>query len=122
MATPPPPPPAPPAPPASRAFVALPARPYNVWAIVSICFACSTVIGTWCFGGLIAVITGHIARHQIKQTGEGGGSLALAGLVVGYVAIGLTLGFITLYILFFVFMFAFAASHPYPSPAPSPGI
>lgn len=99
----------------------MPARNYNVWAIVSICFACSTVIGTWCFGGLIAIITGHIARHQIKQTSEAGGSLALAGLIVGYVAIGLTVAFITLYILFFVLMFAFAATHPAPTPAVSPG-
>jgi uncharacterized protein DUF4190 len=102
--------------------VTLPARHYNVWAIVSICFACSTVIGSWCFGGLIAVITGHVARHQIKQTGEAGGSLALAGLIAGYVAIGLTLAFFTVYVLFFVFMIAFAATHPTPSPTPSPGV
>jgi hypothetical protein len=100
--------------------VAIPARPYNVWAIVSICFACSTVIGTWCLGGLIAIITGHVARHQIKQTNEAGGSLALAGLIVGYVAVGLTIAFITLYILFFVFVFALAATHPEVSPTPSP--
>lgn len=100
----------------------MPARHYNLWAIVSFCFACSTVIGTWCLGGLIAVITGHVARHQIKQTGEGGGSLALAGLIAGYVAIGLTAAFIGAYILFFVFMFTLAATHPgSPStPAPSP--
>lgn len=120
-ATAPPPPPQPASLP-GRPVVALPARHYNVWAIVSLSFACSTVIGSWCFGGLVAVITGHIARHQIKQTGEAGGSLALAGLIAGYVAIGLTLAFITVYILFFVFMFAFAATHPFPSPTPSPGV
>jgi hypothetical protein len=96
-------------------------RHYNVWAIVSISFAASTVIGSWCFGGLVAVITGHVARHQIKRTGEGGASLALGGLIAGYVAIGLTLGFFALYILFFVFVFAFAATHPSPSPSPTPG-
>jgi hypothetical protein len=95
------------------------ARPYNPWAIVSISFAASTVIGTWCFGGIIAVITGHIARQQIKRTGESGASLALAGLVVGYVAIGLFFVFVTLYILFFVFVFAFAATHPSASPSPT---
>jgi hypothetical protein len=97
------------------------ARPYNPWAIVSISFAASTVIGTWCFGGLVAVITGHIARQQIKQSGESGASLALAGLVVGYVAIGLFLVFVVFYILFFVFVFAFAATHPAASPSPVPG-
>ncbi|MGH7765697.1 MAG: DUF4190 domain-containing protein [Candidatus Dormibacteraceae bacterium] len=95
-----------------------PAQPYNPWAIVSICFAASTVIGTWCFGGLIAVVTGHIARQQIKRSGESGASLALAGLIVGYVAIGLFFLFIAAYVLFFVFIFAFAATHSSPSSSP----
>jgi Domain of unknown function (DUF4190) len=94
-------------------------RPYNPWAIVSVSFAASTIIGSWCLGGLVAVITGHVARHQIKQTGEAGGSLALAGLIAGYVAIGLTVAFVGLYLAFFVFMFAYAAQHPLPSPTPS---
>lgn len=97
------------------------ARPNNPWAIVSISFAVSTVIGTWCFGGLVAVITGHIARQQIKRSGESGASLALAGLVVGYVAIGLFFVFIAVYILVFVFVFAIAATHRSASPSPVPG-
>lgn len=112
--------PAPPAPPPG--YTAAVSRPYNPWAIVSVSFAASTVIGSWCFGGLIAVITGHVARNQIKQTGEAGGTLALVGLIVGYAAIALTLLFILVYVAFFVFIFAFAAAHPgsFPSPTPSP--
>jgi Domain of unknown function (DUF4190) len=112
-------PPAPPAsPPLPPVNVAQASRPYNPWAIVSISFAASTVIGSWCFGGLIAVITGHVARHQIKRTGEAGGNLALAGLIVGYVAIGLTVLFIAVYVAFFVFFIAFAATHATPTPSP----
>jgi hypothetical protein len=96
-------------------------RPYNPWAIVSVSFGASTIIGSWCFGGLIAVITGHVARHQIKQTGEAGATLALVGLIAGYAAIALTFLFIVLYIAFFVFAIAFAATHPGPSPSPSAG-
>jgi uncharacterized membrane protein len=95
-------------------------RPYNPWAIVSVSFAASTVLGAWLFGGLVAVITGHVARHQIKETGEAGGSLALAGLIAGYVVIGLSVAVITAYVLLFVFFFAFLAQHPFPSPTPSP--
>jgi Domain of unknown function (DUF4190) len=95
---------------------------YNAWAIVSISFAVSTAIGTCGLGGLVAVITGHIARQQIKRTGESGASLALAGLVVGYVAMGLFALFILAYILFFVFAFAFAATHPVTSPTPGASI
>ncbi len=92
---------------------------YNPWAIVSVSFAASTVLGSWCFGGLIAVITGHVARHQIKTSGEAGGNLALIGLVVGYVAIGLFLLFIALYIAFILFFVVFAATHATSSPSPT---
>jgi hypothetical protein len=32
-----------------------------------------------------AIICGHLARRRIRETGEGGDGLALAGLVLGYV-------------------------------------
>jgi hypothetical protein len=92
---------------------------YNPWAIVSVSFAASTVLGSWCFGGLIAVITGHVARHQIKTSGEAGGNLALIGLIVGYVAIGLFLLFITVYVAFIVFFVVLAATHATASPSPT---
>ena len=95
-------------------------RQYNPWAIVSVSFAASTVLGSWFFGGIVAVVTGHVARHQIKQTGEAGASLALAGLIAGYIAIGLFLAFIAAYVAFFVFFFTFIATHPFPTPSPSP--
>jgi Domain of unknown function (DUF4190) len=106
----------PPLPPANETY---PSLPYNPWAIVSIAFAASTVIGTWCLGGLIAVITGHVARQQIKRSGEAGANVALVGLIVGYVAIGLTVLFIAVYVAFFALFIAFAAHHPTPTPGPT---
>src|SRR6266851_5686075 len=78
---------------------------------------------TWCLGGLVAIITGHVARSQIKRTGEAGEGLALAGLIAGYVSIGLFFLVVLAYIAFFVFIFVFAATHPgaFPSPSPTPG-
>jgi len=96
------------------------ATTYNTWAVVSVSFAASTVLGSWFFGGLVAVVTGHVARHQIKRTGEAGGSLALAGLIGGYIAIGLFLAFITAYLAFFGIFFAYVISHPFPTPSASP--
>jgi hypothetical protein len=116
-----PPTPPPPGPPPGHQIAVYPARPYNTWAIVSACFAVSTVIGTWCFGGIIAVIAGHVARSQIKRTGEAGANLALAGLIVGYVSIGLFFLFIIGYLFLFVFIFAFASTHSTPSPTPAFG-
>lgn len=50
----------------------------NTLAVVSLASAVSVV------GALVAVITGHIALKQIKQTSEAGRSLALTGIVLGY--------------------------------------
>jgi hypothetical protein len=39
------------------------------------------------FAAIPAVILGHLARAQIKQTGERGDGMAVAGLILGYMAI-----------------------------------
>jgi hypothetical protein len=36
------------------------------------------------FGGIPAVILGHVGRSQIRRTGERGDGVAIAGLVLGY--------------------------------------
>ncbi|MBN3458806.1 DUF4190 domain-containing protein [Mycobacterium sp. DSM 3803] len=41
----------------------------------------------------VGVILGHIARSQIKRTGEGGKGLATAALIIGYLLIVLPLVF-----------------------------
>ena len=38
---------------------------------------------------LVAVITGFMARNQIKQTGERGMGLATAGIIIGLAHLGL---------------------------------
>jgi hypothetical protein len=49
------------------------------------------------FAAIPAVILGHLARQNIKKTGEGGDGMAIAGLVLGYLGIGIwTLIIITL--------------------------
>jgi hypothetical protein len=40
-------------------------------------------------GSILAVIFGHIARKQIRERGEQGGGLATAGLIIGYIGIGI---------------------------------
>jgi hypothetical protein len=36
------------------------------------------------FGGVPAIVLGHVARAQIRRTGERGDGVAVAGLVLGY--------------------------------------
>lgn len=55
----------------------------NTLAVVSLVFGILS-------GGLVAVILGHIAKSQIRRSGEAGTGMATAGLILGY--IWLTIG------------------------------
>ncbi len=39
---------------------------------------------------IVSLVTGHMARSQIKKTGEGGAGLALAGLIISYVHLAIS--------------------------------
>jgi hypothetical protein len=49
------------------------------------------IIWIWWIGSILAVIFGHIALAQIKKTGQGGHGMAVAGLVLGYIGVGVLL-------------------------------
>jgi hypothetical protein len=51
---------------------------------------------------IIAIVTGHMARNQIKRTGEQGMGMATAGMIIGYIHIALLVIAVFL-ILVFVF-------------------
>lgn len=81
------------------------ARPTNAMAIISLVLG---VLGLVLFFGVAsipAVILGHIARRQIRQRDEDGDGIALAGLILGWIGIGLIL----LVIGFFVVVFGAVA-------------
>jgi hypothetical protein len=72
---------------------------------------------------VIAIITGFMARGQIKRTGEQGMWMANVGILVGF--IHLALGFILILVLIFVvFVLGVAlfgiAAHSGSAPTPSP--
>lgn len=60
----------------------------------------------WVLTGIPAIILGHMARKQIRQSGEQGAGMALAGMILGYVG----LAFAALFTLLIVIV-AVAASH-----------
>jgi uncharacterized protein DUF4190 len=80
-------------------------RPVNTLAIVSLAAGIAGYVLPHPFiGGLVAIITGHMARGQIRRTGESGSGLATIGLVLGYLHLVLSVllvGFILLVILGF---------------------
>jgi len=76
----------------------------NTMALVSLI---SGVVGWFAvpfIGSIVAVVTGHMARSQIRQSGgsEDGDGLAIAGLVLGYVGLALAVIGIVLVVLFFI--------------------
>lgn len=75
------------------------ARGTNALAIASL--ACGA--GQAIFGPLPtipAVVMGHMARRQIRQTGEDGDGLALAGLILGYAGLALLVIGLAVIVLF----------------------
>jgi hypothetical protein len=72
--------------PVARATVATPVTGTNALAMASL--ACG--LAQFVFGPLTAIpaiVFGHVARHQIKRTGEQGAGLALAGLMIGWATV-----------------------------------
>lgn len=68
-------------------------------SIVGLVTTCLCGIGV--IGAIIGVVMGPMARNQIRQSGgqQTGDGLALGGIIVGWIAIGLT----ALWIAFFLF-------------------
>ena len=72
--------------PVAPAAVVTPVAKTNGLAVASL--ACG--LAQFMFGPVLAIpaiVFGHMARHQIKRTGEQGAGLALAGLILGWAAV-----------------------------------
>ncbi|HEX5543589.1 MAG TPA: DUF4190 domain-containing protein [Micromonospora sp.] len=91
------PPPAYPGYPAYGYPVAVP-PPTNGLAIAAL--VCSIAGTATCITAPVGAILGHVARRQIRERGEGGEGLALAGIIIGWILTGL----MGLFIAFYVFM------------------
>lgn len=89
-----------------------PTRPTNTMAVVSLIASITGLTLIPVVGSIVGVITGHIARRQIAETGEEGSGFATAGLVVGYVGIALLVIAVLAVIAFFVFGVALFAAVP----------
>jgi hypothetical protein len=84
----------------------------NALAIVSLI---SSLVGLFIIpilASIVGVITGHMSLSQIKRTGENGHGMALAGVIIGWVSLGLWVIGIILFIWFFA---ALAASGAFDS-------
>ena len=62
----------------------------NPLAIVSLISGIASYLFLPFIGAIVAVVTGHIALGQIKRTGKNGRGFALAGTILGYVHLALS--------------------------------
>ena len=74
----------------------------SFWAILSLISGIANYIGLPFVGAIVAIVTGYIARSEIKISPDKieGERLANAGLVLGWVGIGL--GLLTFCLIIFV--------------------
>ena len=102
-------------PPATYAY----SRPTNSLAVASLVSGILSWLLCPFLGAVLAVIFGHVARGQIKQRGEGGGGMAVAGLVLGYLNLGLSVVGFVIWILTLGLLGAVLNGVSFPSPSPS---
>ena len=73
---------------------------------------------------IVAIVTGFIARGQIRRTAEQGMWMANLGIIIGFlhIALGFILLLVVLFLIFVagVVLFASGAGGSAPSPVPSP--
>lgn len=88
-----------------------PAAPTSTLAVVSLVFG----ILAWCVlpfvGAIVAIICGHLARSEIRNSSpeqrQEGDGMAVAGLVLGYVQLALGILAVFLLVVFLAFGVAF---------------
>jgi len=74
-----------------------PYRPTNGFAIASLVLG---IIWIYWIGSILALIFGYVARSQIRERGDGGAGLATAGIVLGWIGIGVLLAFLIMGLMF----------------------
>ena len=81
-------------------------------AIISLVFGILGWFALPLLGALIAIIAGYVARGQIRESrGElQGDGLAVAGLILGYLSLGLVLLIFGLMMIFGLGLFAFLSA------------
>jgi hypothetical protein len=102
-------------PPAPYGLPTAPQPATNGMAIASCVCGIGQVVGGP-IAGIAAVVLGHQARRQIRQTGEQGDGLAVTGLVLGYIGLGVVLLAVVAILLVGVTVTHGAGSGPVPGP------
>ncbi len=80
-----------------------PSPPTNQMAVIALVLGIVGLVVLPILASIPAIIVGHMARKQIRERGEGGDGMALAGVITGYIgAVGYTLIFLLILLPFFI--------------------
>jgi Domain of unknown function (DUF4190) len=63
-----------------------PARSTNGMAIAAMVLG---IVWVYWIGSILAVIFGHVALNEIRRTKQGGEGMAIAGIVLGWIGVGI---------------------------------
>lgn len=74
-----------------------PSAPTNGMAIASLVSGVAGWVALPLVAGVAAIVFGHMAQRRIKETGEQGSGLAIAGLVLGYLNVVASVLFLCLF-------------------------
>jgi hypothetical protein len=80
----------------------------NGLSIAAMVISIVGMVSLSCYGvggiilGTLGAIFGHVSRKQIRERGEAGAGMALAGIIVGWIAVGLGLVIVAVVIGFVV--------------------
>jgi len=92
-------------------YGSVPPQGQNTMAVVSLIFGIAGFVVVGIIGSIVALITGNSAKKQIAQTGQPGLGLAKAGVILGWIGVGLTIvGVIALIILVVVLGYSFPST------------
>jgi len=62
-----------------------PPRRTNAMAVASMIVG---ILWLYWIGSILALVFGYVARGQIRRTGEAGNGMAVAGIVLGWIGVG----------------------------------
>jgi hypothetical protein len=90
----------------------------NGLAIASLVVALASILLCG-FPAIVGAILGHVARRQIRERGQAGDGMALAGIIVGWIVFTLAVIGTIAYVAFFVWLVDNAANYQSPFPTPT---
>lgn len=84
--------------------------PTNGLAIASLVVSIGSVVFCCGLPGIVGAILGHVARKQIREEGQAGDGMALGGIIVGWIAFGLSMALLVFYVVVIVILGVWAES------------